>query len=130
MKALADSWVAPAARFPAPAQGFVTGTFDVRVFMQDEFWVDDAGRSAKLDNMDASYLMDVLTELFHAAETHQDNVLDWYGSTIMEFMARFVETNETQRLALLSEANICVEAAPQVWLAQTPLVKRINVLLG
>jgi len=130
MKAHTDAWLAPAARFPTPANEFTVGSFDVRVFMQDEFWVDDAGRAVKLDSMDSSYLMDVLVELFDSAETQQDNMLDWYGSTVMEFMEKFVNPSEEQRLEVLTEANVCVDATAQTWLAQTPLVKRINELLG
>ena len=131
MKVRSDVWLEDAGltRFPIENE-HVYGNMDLRVFLQDEVWVDISGDIHQLEDMSHEYLLNVMKMLFDNMEYNHDAVLEWYATGVMVFMAGMVNPTEEQRLEFLSDANEAVEHEAAEWLAKTPLMIQIEKLLG
>lgn len=107
------------------------GALDIRVFEQDEFWVNIHGEAVRLEEMDSEYVANVIALLEESAPRHYrsavhrwlekaDEVpvwalpapvgadLDWYGGEGYELGVVFAYR----------------------WLDDTPLMRRLRALAG
>jgi hypothetical protein len=131
MKVRSDEWLEDTElnHFPI-VEEHVYGTMDLRVFLQDEIWVDIAGTVHQLEDMSHDYLFNVMKMLFTDMEQHHDALLEWYAVGVMIFMAGIVNPTEKQRLEFLSDASETIEHKAAEWLSSTPLMIRIDKLLS
>jgi hypothetical protein len=132
LKVQNDAWLVDAGllpEFPEPKEKHTDGSIDLRVFMQDEFWVNITGDVFKLESMDREYLVNVLGFIFNEAENYQVAILDWYATNIMLFMNDYLKPSEQERQDFIEEATKCIDMTAHTWLAKTPLVVKIESLL-
>jgi len=128
----ADKWFADfnGSAFPHPADEHEYGSLDARVFLQDEKWVNIGGDAFYLEEMSEDYLHNVLVMLFTDAQHFQNLMLDWYESAILSFSTGFTSPTEVQRVECTSGALACADSNAHEWLYSTPLMQRLEVLLG
>lgn len=131
MKVRSDEWLEEAGLTNFPMEDdHEYGSMDLRVFMQDEVWVDIAGEVHPLETMSHDYLLNVMKMLFDDMEYQHDAVLEWYATGVMIFMAGIVKPTEGQRLDFLVDAEDAIGRNAAEWLSSTPLMIRIEKLLG
>ena len=110
---------------------FGEGKLDQRVFEQNVWWVDSHGKAHLLKEMSTDYLSNVLSflyfnlELFHASATIRQTI---------EYILTMIPSTEGPKDFqgfvdyVTSRSNLANILAAE-WLAETPLVKQIIVLL-
>lgn len=127
-----DAWMCPNTLevFPQPEAEQESGTLDLRVFLQDEFWVNVDGVVFRLEDMTHEYLANVMSFLFRDAEHYHASILEWFAVGVMTFTAGVLCPSEAQRLEFLADAHACVDADAEAWLKSTVLVQRIEQLLN
>jgi len=105
------------------------GAMDIRVFLQDVYWVNVEGKAFRLDEMSTDYLNSVLAVLFEYAEIHFAAIAKWYALELMSIMSGVIyppweymeKTKEAAAEILLSN--------PHKWLSRSLLVIKILELL-
>lgn len=123
-----DVWCeeTPATVFPSTTSD---GDMDLRVFLQDEVWVNNLGVVYNLDELSPEYLQEIMRYCFDNAEMLQDNILEWFGVRMMLAQEGLLSPSPTQLNEFASEALTAVEASPVEWVNDTALMKRIVGLL-
>lgn len=96
---------------------------DLRVFDQDVYWVDRNGDPHRIDEMGEEYVTNVTTMLFErAVEFHAASVLRECAQNVGDALLGTVSAG-----LLVDELGVGSLAStdPTVWLASTPLVRRL-----
>jgi hypothetical protein len=103
---------------------FGPGSLDLRVFDQDVYWVDVTGRAHRIDEMDASYLDNVIAMLdaraveFHCS-TVQREAIQSFGDVML---------GRTPASLLINDLGIgaVADSDARTWLMSTPLMRALR----
>jgi len=132
MKVVSDKWLeTPQTYFPEPEEDHIYGTMDMRVFLQDEVWVNIAGHVFNLEDMSDDYLSNVIDMFMddENASRYQQQMLLWYATGMLLFISEQVQPTPQERISFLDEAEAIVDLPPKEWIANTILMKRIVEIL-
>lgn len=94
---------------------------DLRVFVQDRWWVDRAGVAHRIDEMPSTYRRNVLAFCRDMAGQYHS------GAALAEFLELTV--GEFAALRDLDVALVA-ETDPVAWLESTPLIRRLRAVEG
>lgn len=123
-----DVWCeeTPATVFPSATS---EGDMDLRVFLQDEVWVNNLGVVFPLEELSAEYLQEIMRYCFDNAEMLQDNILEWFGVRMMLAQEGLLSPSPHQLERFASEALATVEMSPVAWVNETAFMKKVVGLL-
>lgn len=123
-----DVWCeeTPATVFPSAT---LEGDMDLRVFLQDEVWVNSLGVVYLLEELSAESLQEIMRYCFDNAEMLQDGILEWFGVRMMLAQEGLLSPSPAQLESFASEALTAVEMSPVEWVNETSFMKKIVGLL-
>jgi hypothetical protein len=118
----------PEDELPFTAFGqFGADSLDLRVFEQDKYWVNREGKPFLLEEMDRDYLLNVMTFLFDGASYFHLMML---RKTVIEVLSDALNGVENPEILAVQTSNSISDVEPVQWLNSTPLVRKLNKLLG
>jgi len=105
------------------------GNLDLRVFLQDVYWVDTKGEPFLLEDMTEEYLTNVLNILFANAEYHYRDMAIWYAIELRSIGEGYINPDWEYVEKVKNIAASLILETPHEWLRETDLVKKILALL-
>ena len=105
------------------------GFMDIRVFLQDVYWVNIEGIAFRLDELSTDYLNNILVILFENAETHFATMAKWYALELMSIMSGVIYTPWEYAEKTKETATEMLLSTPHEWLNSSLLVVKILALL-
>lgn len=105
------------------------GTLDIRVFMQDIYWVNIAGKPFLLSDMEEDYLNNVLSLLFDNAQSYYSTIARWYMLELLSIVNGVIEPPWEYLEKTKDVSAALLLTTPHGWLSDTPLVLKIIDLL-
>jgi hypothetical protein len=107
---------------------FGTGTFDIRVFDQGEWWITNAGEGRKISELSNTSLLEIMNFLFNKAEWFYDVYIT---NKMINFVSSHLEGMDQEQTEMkLLVVDELGSINPHVWLSRTPLMISINKRLG
>jgi hypothetical protein len=103
---------------------FGEGSFDLRVFEQAKYWVNEHGEPFLLDEMDSDYLYGVVEFLFNGAEFFYVAMVNRVAVEIM-----FMENDLKAEERIFNRVRSVAVANPVEWLNNTVLMRKLHELL-
>lgn len=105
------------------------GTLDIRVFMQDTYWVNISGKPFLLLEMEEDYLNKVLIMLFENAEGYYASIARWYALELLSIVNGIIEPPWDYLEKTKDSSAAILLSTPHEWLNNTLLVSKIvNIL--
>lgn len=106
---------------------FGKGSFDLRVFDQDEWWITREGEGRKLDELSNTSLLEIMNFFFNHAEWFYDI---YVTNKMIDFVAAHLEGMDEEQIETnLRRVDELGNTKPHEWLSQTLLIRKINQLL-
>lgn len=102
---------------------------DVRVFMQDTYWLTSKGKFFTLNQLPKQDLNTILSTMFNNAELYYTLTTQWYFKRVMSFLSGQIEAPFEYIDDLKDEAYDMIPLEPHEWLNETKLVKKIYALI-
>ena len=105
------------------------GRLDIRVFLQDEYWVNILGKPFHIKDMSYDYLNAVLTMLFENANTYYTSIARWYTVELISITSGITNPPWDYIQRVMEETSSLILLTPIEWLNESILVKKIVTLL-
>jgi hypothetical protein len=105
------------------------GVLDIRVFMQNVYWVNISGKPFFVSDMEDDYLNNVLVLLFENAESYYSSMARWYMIELLSIAHGNIEAPWAYLEKVRDDSAALLLSTPHEWLNNTLFVSRVVTIL-